>query len=128
MINGILVTHGHIGEAIIEAVKGIIGTGEGLYSLNVMNMSVEEIHHRILALVNAPEEKDEGVIIMASLKGGSCWNVSAAIARMHHNVRLVSGVNLPMVLSFVTKRSVLPLTELAAQIKKDGEQGISSFN
>ena len=128
MINAIFVTHGPIGDAIIEAIRGIIGIDEGLHALDVMNMSAEEIYQRISALVNAPKKKDEGLIIMASLKGGSCWNVSASIARNHPKVKVVSGVNLPMALSFITKRQDYALPQLAEEIRKDGEKGIEEFS
>ena len=69
MIHAMILTHGPIGEAMIEAVRGIMGLDEGLHSLMVNNMSVKEINDRLLALINAPDEKQDGVIIMASLKG-----------------------------------------------------------
>ena len=127
MINAVFVTHGPVGEALIEAVRGIIGIDKGLHALSVTNMSVEEIYQRLSALVNAPEEKKDGIIILASLKGGSCWNVSAAIAQENPKVKVISGANLPMALSFVTKRDDYPLDELAEEIRKDGEAGIMPF-
>lgn len=127
MKNAILITHGPIGDAIIEAVRGIMGVDDGLHALSVTDMSVTEITERLSSLVNAPENQRDGVIIMASLQGGSCWNVSAAIAKDNHNVRIISGVNLPMVLSFMTKRDSLTLDKLAESLEKDGERGITRF-
>ena len=125
MKNAVLVTHGPIGEAIIVAVKGIMGVEDGLHALEVTNMSVTEISQRLFALVSAPEEQEDGVIIMASLRGGSCWNVSVAVSRDYKNVRVVSGVNLPMVLSFMTKRDSHSLDELTGIVKHDAEKGIT---
>jgi mannose PTS system EIIA component len=125
MKHAILLTHGPIGDALIEAVRGIMGLDEGLHALMVNNMSVAEINSRLLALINAPEEQQEGVVIMASLKGGSCWNVAVATARHHQHVRVVSGVNLSMVLSFITKRDLLSLDDLADALVKDGLRGIA---
>ena len=127
MIHAVFVTHGPVGDALIEAVRGIIGIDEGLHALSVTNMSVEEIYQRLSALVNAPEEKQDGIIILACLKGGSCWNVSAAIAQKHENVKVISGVNLPMALSFVTKRDDFGLEELAVEIEKDGKEGVLPY-
>ncbi|HPI73943.1 MAG TPA: hypothetical protein PK843_14775 [bacterium] len=125
MIHGIILTHGPIGDAMIEAVRGIMGLDEGLHSLIVNNMSVSEISARLSALIHAPEVKQDGVIVMASLKGGSCWNVAVAVAKDHPHVRVVSGVNLSMVLSFVTKRDLLTLDKLADAVVKDGLRGIT---
>jgi mannose/fructose-specific phosphotransferase system component IIA len=125
MKHAILLTHGPIGEALIEAVRGIMGLDEGLHALVVNNMSVAEISARLLSLINAPEEQQDGLLIMASLKGGSCWNVAVAMAKDHNHVRVLSGVNLSMVLSFITKRDLLTLDDLANTVVRDGLRGIA---
>jgi mannose/fructose-specific phosphotransferase system component IIA len=127
MIHAILLTHGPIGEALIEAVRGIMGLDEGLHSLKVNDMSVAEISARLLSLVNAPEEKQDGVLIMASLKGGSCWNVAVTMAKDHPHARVVSGVNLSMLLSFLTKRELLDLDSLAETVVKDAIRGVTMY-
>lgn len=128
MKHAILLTHGPIGEAMIEAAKGITGLDEGLHPLSVANMSVQEIAARLLSLINAPDEKQDGVIILASLKGGSCWNVAISVAKDQEKVRVVSGLNLSMVLSFITKRNNLSLDELSEQITQDGLRGIALWS
>ena len=127
MKHAIIVTHGPIGDAMIKAVDSIMGITDGLFELAVTDMSVAEITERLLSLVTAPEEKQDGVIIMASLKGGSCWNVSVSIAMKHKNVRVVSGVNLPMVLSFLSKRESMDLDELSESIEQEAIRGITHF-
>ena len=127
MKHAILLTHGPIGDALIEAVRGIMGVSEGLYALSVTDMSVSEITMRVLSVINAPEEVQDGVIIMASLKGGSCWNVSVSVAMQYPHVRVVSGANLSMVLSFMTKRDELDLDALLDILVKDGIRGITPF-
>jgi PTS system mannose-specific IIA component len=128
MKHAILLTHGSIGDAIIEAVDGIMGMNDGLFALSVTNMSVSEITQRVLAIVNGPDEKQDGVVIMASLKGGSCWNVAVSVCNEQPNVRVVSGVNLPMVLTFMTKRDTLTLDELVATLVDNGVRGIEAFD
>jgi len=124
MKHAILITHGPIGVAIIDAVRGIIGADDGLHALSVTDMSLTEITQRLLAIINAPDVRQDGVIILASLKGGSCWNVAAAIAKDHDHVRVISGINLPMTLSFMTKRNNLSLEELTEVLVKDGIRGV----
>ena len=124
MKHAILLTHGPIGEALIEAVRGIMGFDEGLHALAVTDMSITEIASRLSALVSGPDERQDGVLIMASLRGGSCWNVAVSIASDYKHVRALSGVNLPMVLSFITKRESLSLDDLAAEVQHDAARGI----
>lgn len=128
MKNAIILTHGPIGKALIEAVYGILGMKEGLWALSVTEMSVTEISERLLSIVNAPDKKDDGFIIMASLRGGSCWNVAVAVAMQYAKVKVVSGVNLPMVLSFMTKRDNIELDDLIEVLIKDGVRGMCMFD
>jgi len=123
MKHAVIITHGPIGEALIEATRNILGMDDGLHAITVTGMSLTEIKDRLLAIVNSPDE-NEGVVILVCLQGGSCWNVSAVIAMQEENVRLISGVNLPMLLSFMTKRDFLTLDDLADKLEKDGIRGI----
>ncbi|NOZ55380.1 MAG: PTS sugar transporter subunit IIA [Calditrichaeota bacterium] len=124
MVAGILVTHGPVADALIQAATGILGPVEHLAGLSVTGLSLSAIQSRLRSLVHGYAERD-GVLIMASLRGGSCWNAAARVAHEVANVRVVSGVNLPMVLSFVTKREHLELNELAQVIANDGTRGIT---
>jgi mannose/fructose-specific phosphotransferase system component IIA len=123
MKRGILITHGPIGAAIIEAVRSIIGTDEGLYALSVNEFSMTDLARELERLIAACDDCD-GVIVMSSLKGGSCWNVSALTSKERARIRVLSGVNLPMVLSFITKRDALSLDDLAEKMAADGKRGI----
>jgi mannose/fructose-specific phosphotransferase system component IIA len=127
MKHAVIVAHGPLGAAFIEAAKTIMGTDEGLFSLAVTDMSVQEIQSRLNSIVNDPREDVEGIIIMACLRGGSSWNVSAAVAKGLPHVRLVSGVNLGMLLTFLLKRETLSLDNLVDEMKKEAGKGITSL-
>jgi mannose/fructose-specific phosphotransferase system component IIA len=75
----------------------------------------------------ATEKLDTGIIFMTSLKGGTCWNAAVAIARKFSCIEVVSGVNLNMFISFVTKRDKFDLLPLAEIIKADAIRGIDHF-
>ena len=124
MIKGIIIAHGHIGDAFIDAVESIVGQCEELYAVSVSDLSAADIRERLLALVNAPQAENEGVVIMACLKGGSSWNVAASIAAENKRVRVLSGVNLSMVLAFLTKRTLMELDSLSVEIQKRGRTGV----
>ncbi|MBN1466624.1 hypothetical protein JXA02_12765 [candidate division KSB1 bacterium] len=128
MKHGVVIAHGPLGAAFIDAAASIMGKTEGLHSLSVTDMSIQEIESRLQAIVNEPHDDVDAIIIMACLRGGSSWNVSAAVTKGLDHVRLVSGVNLAMLLTFLLKRSSLSLDELAEEMKKDAVKGITSLN
>jgi mannose/fructose-specific phosphotransferase system component IIA len=61
---------------------------------------------------------------MADMRGGNCWAIASLISRNEADYHVVSGVNLPMILSFLTKKDQLTVEELAETIEKDGHRGI----
>ncbi len=128
MKHGIIIAHGPLGSAFIEATRTIIGSDDGLFAISVNEMSHEEIEQRLRSLINEPRPDIDGIVIMACLRGGSSWNVSAAVIRGRSDVRLISGCNLAMVLSFVMNRDNMPLDELCQEMIKDAKQGIVSFH
>ncbi|MBN1482681.1 hypothetical protein EH223_11875 [candidate division KSB1 bacterium] len=124
---GIVIAHGPLGDAFLKAAKSIMGTDEGLFPLSVTDMSLQEIESRLTSIVNEPCDDVEGIIVMACLRGGSSWNVSAAVAKDRPHVRLVSGLNLAMLLTFLLKRDILSLDELVEEMKKEAAKGITSL-
>ena len=92
---------------------------------SVTDMSVQEIASRLSSIVKDTRDDVDGIIIMACLRGGSSWNVSAAVTRDLPKVRLISGVNLAMLLTFLTKRDLLPLDELVQKMKSEAIKGVT---
>jgi N-acetylgalactosamine PTS system EIIA component len=125
MIHGILVTHGSIGAALIGATRGFIGTDDGLHALDVTQLSTEDISVQLLSLLDKLNAPDNGVVIMTSMKGGSCWNVSATVAQSESDVKVIAGVNLPMVLTFMTKRDFMDLEALTRLLVEETLKSIT---
>ena len=115
MKHGVVIAHGPLGSAFIDAANSIMGRSEGLFPLSVTDMSIQEIESRLRSIVNEPREDVDGIIIMACLRGGSSWNVSAAVTKDLPHVRLVAGLNLAMLLTFMLKRESLQLDELVGE-------------
>jgi mannose/fructose-specific phosphotransferase system component IIA len=127
MKHGIIIAHGPLGTAFIEAAKSIIGSDEGLFPLSVTDMSIAEIEFRLKSLIDEPRAGVDGIVIMACLRGGSSWNVSAAMIKDKSDVRLVSGCNLAMVVSFLINRNTMALDPLVGTMLQDAKQGIVLF-
>jgi len=123
MIGGIVLTHGKIGVALIGAAESIFGEIDNIHALSTTNLSLIDINTKLKKIISS-QSWEHGTIIMVSLMGGSCWNSGVGLARQLPKVEVVSGVNLTMLISFLSKRERYPLPELAEIIKKDGIRGI----
>ena len=123
MIKGVLLSHGQIAQAVFDAAQRILGEIKGVQMLSVTSLSAVDIYKRLEEAVRDIETEDS-IVILASLKGGSGWNAAAKLAKTNDKIKVVSGVNLPMFLSFVTKRDKIPLSELMETLCADAIRGI----
>lgn len=126
MIGGIVLTHGKIGEALIAAAESILGEVDNIHAISTTNLSLVDINMRLRQVISTQSWED-GTIIMVSLMGGSCWNSGVGLARQLPKTEVVSGTNLSMLISFLSKRDRYSLTELAGIIKEDSIRGIERY-
>ncbi|HEX9970904.1 MAG TPA: hypothetical protein VGD14_02430 [bacterium] len=127
MISGIVLTHGTIGKALIKAAKSILGEIDHIHDISTTGHSLESINTKLKNMILSQNWED-GTLIMASLMGGSCWNAGVVIAHQMPNIEVVSGVNLIMLISFLSKRDRHTLVELSEIVKQDGIRGISRLS
>ncbi|MBN1153290.1 hypothetical protein JXB12_00055 [candidate division KSB1 bacterium] len=123
MVGGILITHGPMAQALIKAGETILGKIQYIYGFSTTDLSIATIVERIDSIVH-DEEWPHDTLILVSLKGGSCWNAALTAKKKLSNIEVVSGINLSMLLSFVTKRNEEPLAKLAQTVMSDGIRGI----
>ena len=126
MIGGSVVTHGQIGAALIDAAESILGEVDNISALSTAYLSFLDINAKLKQAV-AMQNWESGTIVMVSLMGGSCWNSALALARELPKIEVVSGVNLTMLISFLSKRDRFSISELAAIVRDDGVRGINRF-
>ena len=117
---GLVVTHQDIGRELVKAAESIAGPQENLEVLSNRDASFDALCQQIQSVI----PPDRNAIIMVDYFGGSAHLAARAICKSTDRQVFVSGVNLPMLLSFVTKRNQLTFPELIEVIKADGIRGI----
>jgi mannose/fructose-specific phosphotransferase system component IIA len=126
MIGGIVLTHGQIGSALIGATASILGQVDNIHAISTSELSLQDINAKLKQII-AMQNWTNGTIVMVSLRGGSCWNSALFLAQQLPKIEVVSGVNLTMLISFLSKRDRYSLSKLAEIIKEDGIRGIERF-
>ncbi|GAB4184662.1 MAG: PTS sugar transporter subunit IIA [Calditrichia bacterium] len=126
MKHAIVITHKNLGHSLLEALVAITGNRDYLDAISNENMSLD-------SLIDSIEQKvtvigDHPVYLMVEFKGGSPYLASRKVAMKHKNVYLLSGVNLPMLISFVMKKDMYSEKELFDILKNDAFRGITGFN
>jgi len=116
MIGCIIVAHGKMARGLLNAAAVIVGEQEGVYLLSNSDFSLETLKEEIRKI---KEIAGECIIFV------DCLGSSYAAARMASaGMPVVSGINLPMLLSFFTKRERMGLNELTDAVVADGRKGI----
>ena len=106
----------------IQASEKIIGSQSNVFAYSNSKDSLPLLAEKIkqqLANIDA-----RNVVFFADMMGGSCWNLAHLIRKEYPTAVIISGVNLPMLLSFFTHASELPFPELIQKVKDNGSRGI----
>ena len=126
MVSCLVISHGQIAQVFLDAAKQITGECGELYRLDCDRDTPKALYDKITHLIES-ENLETGLFILVSLRGGSCWNAAAKVAKEYEMVELISGLNLSIVLSFITKREHYGFDEFAEVLLEDGVRGISRF-
>lgn len=124
MIGVLLVTHGPLGENLIEAAAHVLGSKpQGIDALDVSSRAEpKDIEASISAHMQSLDMGD-GVLVLTDIYGATPSNCMCRALAPGHAAG-VSGVNLPMLLKILNYRD-LPLDQLVAKAAKGGQEGIS---
>ena len=125
MIGIVVVTHGNLGEALIEAAELIISERpENIASVSIdIAQDVDKLRGKVADAIKEVDKKD-GVLILTDMFGGTPSNLSYSFLEEGH-IEVLSGVNLPILIEATQSREKLGLTELAARIVAQGKKSIS---
>ena len=125
MIGIVIVTHGRLGEALIEAYEFIIGgRSKALVAVSIdINQSAEKLRKNIEEGIKKVD-KNDGVLILTDMFGGTPSNLSYSFLE-EGRIEVLSGVNLPILVQAVNKREKLELPKLATSLEKFGKKSIS---
>lgn len=122
-VNVLLITHEEIGTALLHAVTTALGELPLSTTVVTVNYDTdpEQLIPRLESLVNGID-RQQGLLILTDLFGSTPSNIASRLQN-HDNVRVVAGLNLPMLVR-VMNYPKLGLTELAQKALSGGKDGI----
>jgi len=124
-MEAVLVTHGELGFSLKKTLEGLIGPQEGFFVFSNSGLGITQMKENLKELVDKTNSK-EGIFVFVDLFGGSCWQAAKFSSLGKPKVALFSGVSLPMLISFFSKRGNLNFQELFETVKQGGEKGAKS--
>ncbi|MEP7028818.1 MAG: PTS mannose transporter subunit IIAB [Candidatus Eisenbacteria bacterium] len=123
----LLVTHGRLGDALLEAAQRIVGALEGVDVLSNDGLSRD-------ALTQAVRERVRsfgpgGGLLFVDVAGGSCAQAALGVAAREAEgpMLVITGVNLPMLLDFAHHRGDLDPRALASRLAEKAQAAVVVF-
>jgi PTS system mannose-specific IIA component len=120
----VIVTHYRLGQEFLQALRLIVPDAPEFHSVSIEPaQSVDEMRSGISAALKAADE-GQGVLVLTDMFGGTPSNISLSFLD-EHQVEVVTGFNLPMLIKLATLGEEKSLEDLATFIKDYGRRNIS---
>lgn len=117
-IKGVVVGHGTLAAALIGAVEQISGAGSGLVAISNTDCDRGTLEERIIAAATPGP-----ALVFIDMPSGSCHFAAMRRIQTVSQVRVVTGVNLAMLLEFIFRRDG-DLDEVATQVAEIGARAV----
>ncbi len=115
-------THAGLASALKLSAEMIVGSIENCATVEVApDERADDIMARVVSAVEAVQP--DGAIIMTDLFGGTPSNMAMSFLK-EGCIEVVTGVNLPMLIEFCSRRELMSVTELATNLHRSGREGI----
>lgn len=119
---GIIVTHGRLAEELLRTAELIIGAVTDCYAISGSDLCDEDLVRCIRRIIIDSGRKH--AVIFVDYFGGSCCINSARAVEGIQGVKVVSGVNLPLLLDFLTKQGTMGFEEMIRHLISRGSESI----
>ncbi len=123
MIGGIIVSHRKLAEELLNALTIILGEAPNIESISIgWYDDVEDSKKKINLSLKRVDQKN-GVLIFTDMFGGTPSNLSFSFLK-DGQVDIVTGVNLPMLIKFVSLQRNNDLKDVARKVVEQGKKNI----
>lgn len=118
-LRGVVVGHGAVGAALVAAAEEISGVTGALVSVTNSGADRDVLEERVIAAAG-----DGPAVIFVDLPSGSCLTATMRRLASRSDIRVVTGVNLVMLLEFLFHRGE-PIADVAHRAAETGAKSIA---
>ena len=125
MINILILSHCESTKELIKTAEVIAGKQENLFYINqdIKNENLASLQGKISEILKKIDN-EKGTLVLTDMLGGTPCNASVLLTK-NFNIEVLTGVNLPMLLSAVfTSKTAQTAKELADKVLADGKKSI----
>jgi mannose/fructose-specific phosphotransferase system component IIA len=117
-LRGVVVCHGAMADALVKAAEQISGVDAALTPVSNTGCDRDTLEQRVLAAVDK-----HPAVVFVDMASGSCLFAVLKRLRSEQSVKVVTGVNLAMLVDFVFHRTLSP-QEAATRAAATGQASI----
>lgn len=123
----LVITHGKFGIELLKSVEMIMGEQEDAVGLGLcLGDDVEALRADAQRVIAENQEAGKETIVLVDIFGGSPSNV-ALYALRSSDTKLITGVNMLMLIEFFSSRDSEELSDLVEKMIASGVEGIKKF-
>lgn len=124
----LIITHGLFGKELLKSVEMIMGEQENAKALGLsLGESVEELRNAADSIIAENQNNGMDTIILVDILGGSPSNVGLYLLKKYKGLKLITGVNMLMLIEFFQSREYNELNDLVELMINSGTDGIKKY-
>lgn len=128
MIGIVVISHGGMADGMMTSAPMLWSNCEQMTSLTLWPSDNAETFGEKLTAKIAEVDSGEGVFVLTDLAGGTPCNQALYKLIAGEHIQLLTGVNLPMLLTLLAEREdCTELSELAALVLEEAAHGMSDL-
>lgn len=124
----LIITHGHFGIELVKSVEMIMGEQENVNALGLsLGESVDELRSTAENIIIQNQKAGMDTLIMVDILGGSPSNVALYLLKKYKDIKLVTGINMLILIEFLESRESNELDYLIDLMIDSGANGIKKY-
>ncbi|WP_278956535.1 PTS sugar transporter subunit IIA [Lactobacillus apis] len=124
----ILVSHGKLAKGMKDTVEMIAGQQENLEAYEAYENGTSDDSFINDLKKSLASSKNDDVIVVTDVLGGSVNNEATQLLKDHPNLTILTGMNLPLIITLVTTVNSGILDEKVSEAIDEGKKGVLSVN
>lgn len=121
----VLASHGRLAEGLLDTLGMIVGQVENVFAFTLLRDDPEPIADKVRACLTAAQaaDKNQELVVLTDMVGSSVNNDMVGLLSEFPQVKLVSGMNLPLLLGLYLDDTT-PLSDVLPELIAQAAAGI----
>lgn len=117
-----ILTHGNLASELDAVLQKLMPSEVPFFAYSNTSQTIENIVNDMEKIYSG--EQPENVALFIDLLGGSCWHAAMGFKKNHNKAAIITGVNIPALISFNTNFNRMNWDDLLEKVQEDARKAI----